>query len=359
MRLLELRLVNYRNLETTVIHSDGRDLFLLGHNGQGKSNILEAIGLMTALRSFRTSDLRSIPAWQGDGSCGVWARISHEVEQECVLEMRFKSGERVVSLDGVELSGWRNFLGRFPTIPFCSQDLQLLRGAPALRRRFMDGLIAGVMPGYFDTLRRYHGALRERNRLLKDEAGETLLVAFEKVLAPLAAELVETRAAVFAQMDPAFRDAYAGLTGVNEEPCLIYQPDCNARSEEDWLELYSKNRPRERMLGTTRNGPHRDDFDLSLLGKSGQDFASDGQQRSLVLALRMAQALWTSTHNGIAPVILADDILGELDPERRRHFWNYLPECWQICASGTAPLPGNGGRNWQVWQVKQGQVTAL
>lgn len=356
MRLLELRLVDYRNLEAPVIVSEGCDLFFLGKNGQGKSNLLEAIGLITALRSFRTTDLKTLPSWTGNGNCGIAAHLQHEIEQECRVEIRFTPQARTVAVDGMELAGWRSFLGRFPCVPFCSQDLQLLRGAPALRRRFIDALIASVNARYFDVLRQYHAALRERNKLLKDEAADSLLSAYEKVLAPLAAEVVTLRSTVFQQLESVFNAAYLGLTGVDELPRLRYQPDHATTSDQEWLELYGKNRARERILGATRHGPHRDDFDLMLFGKSGSDFASDGQQRALVLALRMAQALWTQQQTGIDPIILADDILGELDPRRREQFWTYLPSNWQVCASGTEPLPPANQRRWKMWHIHQGKV---
>ncbi|MCD8481478.1 MAG: hypothetical protein LR015_01655 [Verrucomicrobia bacterium] len=167
-----------------MIDCTGRDLYFLGRNGQGKSNLLEAIGLMTALRSFRTSDLRTLPGWNSLGPCGIAAVLEHESEQNCVVEIHLGHEERTVRVDGVPLQGWKTFLGRFPTIPFCSQDLQLLRGAPTLRRRFLDGLLASVDGRYFEALRNYHASLRERNKLLKDDADDKLLLAYEKTFSP-------------------------------------------------------------------------------------------------------------------------------------------------------------------------------
>jgi DNA replication and repair protein RecF len=250
-----------------------------------------------------------------------------------------------------------DFIGKFPTVVFSSHDNQFLRGAPALRRRWLDLTLAAMDPDYLTALQSYTRAVAERNILLKQGGRDAgALEAFEHELAAHAVVLVEKRTAGIAELSALFHAAHARLVPDGESAGLVYAPDTAAAGREDFAALLLKNRPRDTVLKSTERGPHRDDLELLLNGRPARQFASEGQQRCLVIALRLAQAAYFKRKGGVTPVLLCDDVLGELDPERRRKFWESLEGEPQVIATGTSLPAADGG--WQILEVTNGMISA-
>ena len=192
--------------------------------------------------------------------------------------------------------------------------------------------------GYLQTLQTYGRALGERNALLKrGGAVDRELDAFEQILAPAAAALIEARTNGLAALSTKVKAAYSSLCADDapERSGLNYEPNFSEPSAEALLARLEMGRGRDAQFRTTLVGPHRDDFSFSVHGTAAKDFASEGQQRSLVLALRLAQTAWFHEKSGVRPVLLADDVLGELDPIRRRRFWSAIDPESQVIATGT------------------------
>lgn len=359
LRIREVRLQNFRNIpQAAVDFPPDRPVFILGPNGQGKTNLLEAIGLITALRSFRTHEIPPLLHW-GTSEAGVRVLLDHPVRGETEFYLTLAKGRKHLRVDGEEITRLGSILGLFPTVAFSSQDIQLLRGAPLGRRQFLDLSLSATDATYYSTLRRYHGALKERNQLLKQGADPSLTRAFDAILLPAGAALMEKRRAGLAAFASDLEEAYRRISPTAEEPELRYAPDISGASADTWQQTLESARLRDREVGTTTRGPHRDDWELRLKGHAARPFASEGQQRGLVLALRVAQARWFARHGGAHPVILADDILGELDPQRRERFWKALDHPAQIIATGTALPGGNPGEAWAVIEVAAGQFHAI
>jgi len=357
MEIRALRVENFRNYAFADLRFEGLRQFVVGLNGQGKTNLLEAIGMVTALRSFRTTEDSALIRWKCGADARVWLGIAHEREREVEVELGFGRAGKSVQVDGERVARFGDFIGRFPTVCFTAQDLQILRGAPALRRRFMDLVLSAVDHGYYESLRRYHGALRDRNRLLKDGRRRAEIEAFN---APMARAGIEVRARRSSGMEwyaRVFAGIYRALSPAEEVPELIYRPAVTAEDEAGFLQLLRDNHERDVALQTSTVGPHRDDFSFRLLGHRAREFASEGQQRGLVLALRLAEARWCRDRTGIRPVILADDILGELDPQRRERFWQLLDADLQVFATGTRLPESGGGPEWSIWSVNEGNIT--
>jgi DNA replication and repair protein RecF len=224
---------------------------------------------------------------------------------------------------------------------------------PGLRRRWLDLTLAAMDASYLQALQTYHRALDERNSLLKREKPAAEINSFEHLLAASAGELSVKRAAGVKVLNDYTRASYEAIAGADERAELSYDPNAPASTAEEWQALFEKNRARDVMMKTTLAGPHRDDCELKIDGRAVKDFGSEGQQRSVVLALRLAQTAFFRDRSGVQPVLLTDDVLNELDPERRRRFWGSLGGDRQIIATGTV-LPDAELGAWQVFDVLNG-----
>jgi len=356
MRFLNLRLQNFRNIEFAELPLGHSRNFLLGANGQGKSNLLEALGLSTALRSFRTQTLAALPR-KGFKEYTLAYELEHDEQGATRLEIHSGLGGRSVLIDGEKVTRLVEFIGRFPTVILCSSDLMLLRGSPSERRRFMDLTLSVVNRGYYTALRDFHRGIAERNRLLKNGGSSAELSAFEAEIAPHASLIASYREEGMATLRTVLCRIYDQIAEADEGPELSFRPNVDCRDVEAYRRLLRDSRKRDQIIGATQRGPHRDDFNLSLHVGGAREYASDGQQRGLCVALRIAQASFYRQQLGLVPVLLADDVLGELDPIRRKGFWRACPEDIQVVATGTE-LPSDPER-WSIHSVSAGQATPV
>jgi DNA replication and repair protein RecF len=332
MRFRRVTLQGFRNLPLATVGLEGTRTFLCGANAQGKTNFLEALGYITALRSFRGAESRALIGL-GQPQTGLAFEIEHEQFGESRVTITFTAQGREVSWEQGKVTRLADYIGKFPTVAFSSQDNQFLRGSPSLRRRWLDLTLAAMDPAYLISLQSYTRAVAERNMLFKQGAREVgALEAFERELCLHAVAVMAKRATGSTELSQLFRAAHARLVpeatasgGTAAEVAgLVYAPDSPAIKADEFSTVLVKNRTRDTLLKTTERGPHRDDLDLRLNDRPAKQFASEGQQRCLVIALRLAQAAYFKVKSGITPVLLCDDVLGELDPDRRRKFWASL-----------------------------------
>lgn len=355
MRVRAIGLHHFRNVAEARLEFSGRLQFLVGANGQGKTNLLEAVGFITALRSFRSTDPASL-IQHGQREAALACDIEHEVEGPSNLRVDFKPGSKVAWLDGARVTRLAEVIGRFPTVVFSSQDQQLVRGSPAGRRRWLDLALSATDAGYLKALQAYHRALAGRNALLRRGASDAELDAFENVLADEGVIVIERRRVALAELGSGLTDCYARIADRAEPAGFAYAPHVAAAEAAALRERLARGRERDRLMKATSSGPHRDDFEFLLQAKEAKAFASEGQQRALVLSLRLAQAAWFRARTRLDPVLLADDVLGELDPARRERFWAAVSVASQIIATGTAP-PQAGAEKWQIFNVAGGAFT--
>ena len=362
MFLRKLTLRHFRNVGFAALELTGRQHFLMGRNGQGKTNLLEAAGLLTALRSFRTTDQKLLIG-HGQTCAALAYVIDHERQGETHVTLKLRHDGKELWSDQARVTKLADHLGRFPTVVFSSQDLQLVRGSPGHRRRWLDLTLAAMDATYLRTLQIFARALADRNALLKSGRGtDSELAAFEATLAPAAAEVIARRAEGLAIMGQRVTAAYAGLTDDAESAGIQYEPDFPEPSAEALLARLESGRERDRQFRTTLVGPHRDDFLFRVRHTPAKEYGSEGQQRTMVLALRLAQAAWFQERSGVRPVLLADDVLGELDPVRRARFWAAVEPESQVIATGThLPLDEESAVEkfgaWQVFEVADGSFT--
>jgi DNA replication and repair protein RecF len=362
VRFQKITLQGFRNLSLVSVELAGTRTFLCGANAQGKTNFLEAAGYVTALRSFRGAETRTLIGLD-QPHAGLAFVVEHERFGESRITVTLTPQGREVRWEQGRVTRLADIIGKFPTVVFSSQDSQFLRGAPALRRRWLDLTLAAMDAAYLSTLQSCTRAVAERNMLLKQGGRDAgALEAFEHELAAHAVILVAKRTAGVAELSGLFRAAYARLVPQGEarglpegeQAGLVYAPDTAVTTREEFAGMLLKNRSRDLLLKSTERGPHRDDLELLLNGRPARQFASEGQQRCLVIALRLAQAAYFKAQGGVTPVFLCDDVLGELDPERRGRFWASLDGEPQIIATGTSRPAADGA--WQVLQVAGGKI---
>jgi len=257
-------------------------------------------------------------------------------------------------VDGEKLSKLGDFLGEFPSVALSSRDFRLVRDGPSERRKWLDLLLSTASAEYFTNLQLYHRALRERNALLKKGGGDRELDAFEQALIPSAILVQKMRIDALPKLSGLLSESYAALSAKQEEASLEYKPDLFLEGQQEWSRRLVAERAKDRMMGNTRRGPHRDDFTFLINGRDARTFASEGQQRGLVLALRLAEFFFIREVRDQIPLVLADDVLGELDDERKANFKGLLPAEAQVFASGTSfPSPGEES-DWETFRVSSG-----
>ncbi len=328
---------------------------LLGDNAQGKTNILEAIYLLATLRSFRGVGGAQLIRHGGKGyfvGARITARTGHEIK------IYWSAAERQLSLDGKPVRKLGDYLGTLRAVVFCTEDVQLIKGAGRLRRRFLDLLLSQTHPVYLPLLQRYAAALRSRNALLKQFAPDpAALEGFTRQLIEAGTELMRFRQELLPKIVPLAVESYQRVAGAAETFTLEYQPSVR----HDFAVELALNRAREKALRSTLLGPHRDELQLRLDGKSAAHYASEGQKRSIAIALKMTQAEYLSAVHGAPPVLLIDDIMGELDAKRRAGFVPLLnrarearSQVFMTCTEES--WPRELGRALQRWEVKSGTL---
>src|SRR5690625_339174 len=285
MFLKTVAIQNFRNIDFASLEFEGRQQFFVGSNGQGKTNLLETIGYVTALRSFRTSDHKLLIR-HGEKEAGVRFVFDHDLMGETPVQIGIREKARQVTVDQERISRLGDFIGKFPAVVFSSDDLQFVRASPGFRRRWIDLVLAATDPGYLQVLQGYHRGLAGRNRLLKQQAGEGEISAFESVMAPAAAAVIRKRKEAIVRLGELVDFYYQMISEGKEKAGFRYQPDFRPLSSDEILAQWERNRIRDRNWGSTQRGPHRDDYLLKIDGFSAREFASEGQQRGLVLSLR-------------------------------------------------------------------------
>ena len=358
MHLAHLRLRDFRNYARFDVDFAPGFHLLLGGNAQGKTNILEAIYLLATLRSFRgVGGAQMVRHGQKGYFVGgqVVGQSSH------AIKMYWAATERKLSLDGRPVRKLIDYFGALRAVVFCTEDLELVKGTSRIRRRFLDLLLAQTHPTYLPLLQGYARALRSRNALLKQRpVDEAALESFTRELVRLGSDIIRLRQELAPRLSPLVRLAYRRIAHDAEELRLDYQPSIKS----DFALELARSRERERSWHQTLVGPHRDDLQLLLNDKSAAQFGSEGQKRTLAIALKIAQAEYLTGLHGAPPVLLIDDVMGELDARRRSGLLPLLERAHQ--ARGQVFMtcteenwPSELGRDLQRWRVEQGALNFM
>lgn len=322
-RILSLRLRGVRNLQPFELVPGPCFNVIWGDNGAGKSNLLEAIDYLATLRSFRHAGSAEL-IQQGQDSAELRARLDGDLTPRNYAIQLSRERPRVVQLDGKRPRSRSDYLCTIHSVLFCPGDLALVTGAPELRRHYLDRILEQFDPVYANTLSAYNEALRSRNRLLKQDSPNLNAVrAYDDLLASAGSVVGQTRATLMTQMTPRIEAAFRDIGGEQLPLSVTYrprvEPDVNAlrTALNDALK-------KDLARGFTADGPHADDLVLTLRDGAAKHYGSQGQQRALVLALKVAELHELTQRVGRVPILLLDDVSSELDRTRNERLFELL-----------------------------------
>ena len=336
MQITELTLRSYRSYETLHLAFDPGVQIFLGANAQGKTNIIEALYYAAFGRSHRTSSDAELIRVGADGAYIGLSFRRHDVPGE--LSFTFARGARRRITYAGESLRQRDLVGLLPMVLFSPEDLFLVKGAPALRRRYLDAELSQASPAYYGELLRYTRILKQRNAVLKDIrerlAAPDDLPPWDAQLAKSAAYIVTRRIAAVAQLG-ALSARVQAVLAAGEELALAYEiagAGAEDFAEDDMTEslhlwynkMLCEGRARDIARAATGVGPHLDDLVLRVGGMSLRSYGSQGQQRTGALALKLAELFYLQENIGEAPILLLDDVMSELDADRRRALLDFI-----------------------------------
>lgn len=370
--ITRLRLYQFRNYPAATVTLGPAVNVIAGANAQGKTNLLEAAATLALTRSPRTSTPGDLLMW-GRSGCAIEGAVARPAGDTTIAIRLERNGEsarvsRTATVDGKPRPA-RSLLGLCPVVTFWPDDLQLVKVGPEARRRLLDVLLMQLDPRIAAHMSRYRRVLEQRNALLHrmraEGRGGCELDSFTKELAHHGARIAVGRTQLVRELAPLANAALRDLSGGHEDLALAYvtahQGHCDDedQAERDLLGAYRVRAAEELARGASVVGPHRDDMSIQLAGRPARTTASQGQQRSIVLAIKLAEMRHLAECTGASPVVMLDDVLSELDQTRRGLLLSRLagPDAAQVLITTTEPLHNTPEmRDAQHFTVVRGSV---
>ncbi len=322
MRILSLKLRDFRNIEYMDIYPSEEMNVIYGENAQGKTNIIESLWLLTGAKSFRGAKDEELKKFNKDRALIESVFIGEEIEKQINIEITDK---RRAFLNQKPLRNASSLAGNLNAIVFSPVDLRLLSDGPRVRRKFLDTAICQLYPTYIDILRDYTRAVAQRNKALKDfkvdKSFDGLLDIFDNEIALNGEKIIKYRKRYIEILKEFLPTIYSGISDGKEVLKIEYIPSFEGENLK--AELFNK-RKEDMYLGKTSVGPHRDDLEFKINGISAKSFGSQGQKRSVALSLKLSEAEVIRKNTGESPICLLDDIMSELDPTRQNFILNHI-----------------------------------
>jgi DNA replication and repair protein RecF len=378
MYLKTLHLRQFRNYRDCIVDFDAPKTILVGNNAQGKSNLLEAVELLSTLKSHRSVRDRELVLEEA-----AVGQIRANLERaygsvELALTLRTQ-GRRTVALNQESLRRQLDFLGILNAVQFSSLDLELVRGAPERRRNWLDSILTQLEPIYAYILNQYNQVLRQRNALLKkfrkqqaegriDESSfkdyDSQLALWDAQLATAGSRVTRRRARVLERLAPLAQAWHTSISGATEVLEVTYAPNVSLEKDDPegvqlaFLDKIQRRRIAEQSHGTTLVGPHRDEVEFTINQTPARSYGSQGQQRTLVLALKLAELKLIEEVVGEPPLLLLDDVLAELDLSRQNQLLDAIQDRFQTLITTThlGAFDSQWLNSSQILSVKAGEI---
>jgi DNA replication and repair protein RecF len=359
LELRRLELKNHRNYAHLELVPGARVNVFIGPNGQGKTNLLEAVAMLALSSSPRARrDIELVgPVGPGSRMAATARAHGRELEIAISLDVEGERAKRTIEVDGVRRRGV-DLPGHFRVTLFWPDDLGLVKAGPELRRRFLNQMLVQVEPGYARALAGLRRVLEQRNSLLKrvaagEETADSLGV-WDRELVRYGTQIADARSRAVEGLRPAAARAHAEIAGGERLEIAYSGPP------EDFADAVQKSLTDDLRRGVTTIGPHHDDLLVELDGREARSYASQGQQRTAVVSLKLAEAQLVTERTGERPVLLLDDVLSELDSERRAALLRRVGDGGQviITSAEAGPFPPDVISEARVWTVDSGRIQA-
>jgi len=367
LKLNRFALRHYRNYSEVDLTTDGRVNIFIGNNAQGKTNLLEAIYVLALTKSHRTAKDRELIAWQEEK-----AIVHGEIERKyggCKLDLTLSSQGKKAKLNGLEQRKLSDYVGGLNVVMFAPEDLEIVKGSPSIRRRFLDMEIAQVEPSYLHHLLQYQKVLHQRNQLLKQPNAakqSAMLEVWNEQFVTYGTKIIQKRQSFIKKLEKWASSIHASIAGGKEHLQLHYKASLEVEDFTNGTILFERfmikltqAKEQELRRGTTLVGPHRDDLTLSLDGREVHAYGSQGQQRTAALSLKLAEIELIAEEVGEYPILLLDDVLSELD----RHRQTQLIETFQdkvqtfITTTGVESVDLSRWQDAAFFHVENGNVS--
>lgn len=364
MIVKKLSFEHFRNLKSSSIVPCEKVNVIYGENAQGKTNLLEALWLFCGGHSFRSAKEQEMIGFEND-----YFRLSMDFfseERDQTAEITFAQNKKSVKINGVEKNSSAYLTEKFSAVVFSPEHLTLIKRGPQIRRKFIDAAICQRKIRYASVLSRYQQILNQRNALLKDISRHRelmdVLSIWDESLCAAGAEILRERFLYIKQIREYAQKYHLGISFEKEQLGIGYISTCSAE-EDDTLEklkeklsdALKKSVEEDCRFGNTSSGPHRDDIEFSINHLSARHYASQGQQRSAVLSLKLAEAELLYENRGERPVILLDDVLSELDSKRQDFLLNRV-EDYQVFVTCCEESNKEQLRHGKIFYVKNGEI---
>jgi DNA replication and repair protein RecF len=369
MFLKKLVLQHYRNYERFELDIDRNVNIFVGPNAQGKTNLLEAIFVLALTKSHRTHHDKELIRWSGEETF-LHAELDKRYGS-CTLDLFISNKGKKAKINGLEQKKLSNFIGTLNVVMFAPEDLEIVKGNPGVRRRFLDMEIGQMQPSYLYDLSQYQKVLQQRNNFLKQctpgaASNEMMLEVWNGQLVQFGVKIMKKRQSFIKKLQIWAEQIHSGITNSGETLRIEYAPSLPLGEFEDDAVLFdrfmiklSQVKDQEIRRGTTLVGPHRDDLHFFINEKEVQTYGSQGQQRTTALSLKLAEIELIHEEVGEYPILLLDDVLSELDEYRQTQLIQTFQSKVQtfITTTGIESVHLDKLDNASVFQVRQGQVT--
>lgn len=363
-----LSVKNYRNYDSLTLDSFGNVNLIIGRNAQGKTNLLEALLVLALTKSHRTSKDKELISF-GNNQAIVFAEVEKKYGT-VNLELQLSHMGKKAKINSLEQRKLSDFVGTLNAVMFAPEDLEIVKGTPGVRRRFLDMEIGQVQPSYLFHLQQYQKILIQRNNLLKQSFGKgpeilTMLDIWNEQLVEHGVKIIKKRKQFIRKLQKWAQGIHEGITGGGEKLELSYIPSFGEADEEDEAVLnkqfmikLSQTKDQEIRRGVTLCGPHRDDLAFYINGNEAQVYGSQGQQRTTALSLKLAEIELIHEEIGEYPILLLDDVLSELDPYRQTQLIETFQSKVQtfITATGIESINASRLQDASIFHVQEGQV---
>ncbi|WP_419882584.1 DNA replication/repair protein RecF [Peribacillus sp. B-H-3] len=371
MHIENIKLKNYRNYEDLELSFENKVNVILGENAQGKTNVMESIYVLAMAKSHRTSNDKELIRWDQE-----YAKIEGRVKKRnnsIPLELLISKKGKKAKSNHIEQQRLSQYVGNMNVIMFAPEDLNLVKGSPQVRRRFIDMEIGQVSPVYLHDMSQYQKILQQRNHYLKllqirKQTDTTMLDVLTEQLIDHAAKIVLRRYKFLLLLQKWAEPVHSGISRGKEILKIEYKPSLDVSESmdlskmiEEFQEKFAKIKAREIERGVTLTGPHRDDLVFYVNGRDVQTFGSQGQQRTTALSLKLAEIELIHAEIGEYPILLLDDVLSELDDFRQSHLLNTIQGKVQTFVTTTSVegIDHQTLREAAAFTVNQGHVTKV